>query len=524
MNSKEKARLRLLTDFPFYAEHVLKIKTKSKGVQPFILNEAQRYIHDIVEKQLKDLGYVRVLILKGRQQGCSTFVGGRFYFKTSQNFAKNALVMAHDSNTTNMLFGITRMYHDKCPEDVRPSTRAASAKEFDFDELDSGYRVSTAGSGEGGRGGTVHYLHGSEVAFWKNADLLFAGIMQSVPSGEDIFGSEIFLESTANGPSGKFYELWMDAEKGNNEYIPIFTPWYWQDEYSVSINTGDTPKWTEDEIKYQESYGITDGQLLWRRYKISELGESKFKQEYPATAQEAFEYSEEGAFFDREKVTKCAEDKDLTKAHIGAKVGALDPSGGGANGDRTAIGYGDDIAIREVKYLKGLDPYQLAKAAEDYIQVHDLDKMRVDVIGVGAGVYAILKRGRYAHLIEAFIASGTTSTMIDGKEVYGNRRAEAYGRFRDWIGDGTVHQIPNDPELINDICAPLETTHATNGKTIAESKKDMRERGVKSPDGLDVCAMIKCETVRPRNYLTNDGQYDMVMETANYDVLNFGLD
>jgi len=512
MNKAElEIRERLRTDFVYYAEHGLKIKTKGQGVQPFRLNKAQLYIDTIVEKQLKELGYVRVLILKGRQQGCSTYVSGRFYFKTSQSLGKNALVMAHNSDTTNMLFNMTRMYHDKCPSELRPHTRAASAKEFDFDEIDSGYRVTSAGSKEGGRGGTVHFLHGSEVGFWVNAEELFAGVMQSIPSGLDIGGSEIFLESTSAGPGGKFYEMWQDAESGKSEYINIFTPWWWQEEYQVDSSKKKI-KWDEDEIKYKEVNELSFDQLLWRRYKVSELGIGKFKREYPANAEEAFEYIESG-FFDRDKVVLCARDKGFPITSIGARVGALDPAGDGVNSDNSAIGWGDDRSIREVLYLKGKDEYQLAKIGEDYIDQHDLDVLWIDAVGLGSGVYSNMKHGRHKSKVRAYKGSGVTSTFIDGKEVYANRRAESYGRLREWIDDGDIHQIPNDKKLIDEICAPLEEFDEKSGKIRIESKKDMKgKRGISSPDGLDVCAMIKCEKVR--NPLTNVPKYGIVHKTS----------
>jgi len=517
---EEKLRTSLLLDFVLFAKHILKIKTKSGGILPFELNKAQLYIHSIAEQQLEDVGYIRILILKGRQQGASTYVAGRLFWKVIHSLGRNARVIAHNTDTSNMLFNMTRTFYDKCPEWIKPTTRAASAKEYDFDSIDSSYRVSTAGSAEGGRGGTVQEFHGSEVGFWDKAEEIFAGMMQSIPSGKDMGGTEVFLESTANGPRGKFYDLCMDAINGKNEYILVFTPWFWQDEYSTEQNPKQKAVLDEEEKSYQRTYDLTVEQMLWRRYKISELGESKFKQEYPASAQEAFEYSEKGSFFDREKVINCAKPKDLTRAHVGAKIGALDPSGGKEKSDRIAIGYGDDIAIREIRYMSMLDPTQQGRMAEDYIDERGLDYLWVDAIGVGATVYSNLMHGRHRNKIRPFISSGKTSTFIDGKEVYGNRRAEAHGKFRDWIGNGDVYEIPDNQELINDICAPLETVHKVSGRIMVESKEDMRDiRGIPSPDGLDVCIMIKCEELRKS--LTNRAQFDTVY--VDYDPLNEGL-
>lgn len=53
--------------FPHYAAKCLMIRTKEHGVIPFILNDAQEYIHNIAEQQLREFGWVRIIVLKGRQ-------------------------------------------------------------------------------------------------------------------------------------------------------------------------------------------------------------------------------------------------------------------------------------------------------------------------------------------------------------------------------------------------------------------------------------------------------------------------
>ncbi|HKO09505.1 MAG TPA: hypothetical protein VJ487_17505 [Alphaproteobacteria bacterium] len=78
MSERERAiRQRLKSDFAHYASHCLKIRTKAGAVEPFVLNAAQRHIDRELARQLAESGRVRALILKGRQQGCSTYVEGR---------------------------------------------------------------------------------------------------------------------------------------------------------------------------------------------------------------------------------------------------------------------------------------------------------------------------------------------------------------------------------------------------------------------------------------------------------------
>lgn len=91
-------------DFPTFAAECLKIKTKSGAIVPFKLNKAQLYIHERLESQKAKIGYVRALLLKGRQQGASTYIGGRFYHRTSLNRGINAFILTHEQDATDNLF------------------------------------------------------------------------------------------------------------------------------------------------------------------------------------------------------------------------------------------------------------------------------------------------------------------------------------------------------------------------------------------------------------------------------------
>ena len=212
-----------------------------------------------------------------------------------------AYILTHEQTATDNLFGMARRYHEYCPEIYKPVTQTASAKELYFSGIDSGYKVGTAGNRATGRSGTVQLFHGSEVAYWPNAEEHFAGVIQSVPRAN---GTEIILESTGNGIGGMFYSMSQDAIAGNSDYRFVFLPWYLQSEY-VADPTG--KKFDKNERELARIYGLTDAQLAWRRLKIAELGgESRnqkmltgfemFQQEYPLTAEEAFVVSGRTAF------------------------------------------------------------------------------------------------------------------------------------------------------------------------------------------------------------------------------------
>ena len=280
-----KLTLRFKSDLEAYAQACLTIRGKDKVARPFIFNRAQKHIHAQLEAQKKATGKVRALILKGRQQGCSTYVGARYYHQATHGQGARVYILTHQDTATQNLFDIVKRYHDNCPDWMRPSTGNASAKELFFNKLDSGYKVGTAATKGTGRSATIQYFHGSECAFWPHADDHIAGVLQAVP---DAPGSEIILESTANGVGGTFHSMWRDAETPGNEFIAIFVPWYWQDEYARPLPVGFALD--EEEQTYARLYGLSPERMAWRRIKIAELRDpALFKQEYPANAAEAFQ-------------------------------------------------------------------------------------------------------------------------------------------------------------------------------------------------------------------------------------------
>lgn len=289
---REKAiRLRLRDDLGHYASRCLKIRDKRGRIAPLVLNVAQQHIHRKLEQQREAQGLIRALVLKGRQQGCSTYVEGRYYWRTTHSKGVRAYILTHEDKATQNLFEMAARYHKYCPPLVKPRTGASNAKELYFDLLDSGYQVGTAGSKSTGRSSTLQLFHGSEVAYWPNAEQHLAGVMQAVPWAPD---TEIILESTAFGVGGVFHDYWIDAENGRNDYRPVFVPWFWQPEY-VRETDGFEP--TDEEQRLAKRFGLSFGQLAWRRAKIAELrSEDLFRQEYPCTPEEAFIYSGRQAF------------------------------------------------------------------------------------------------------------------------------------------------------------------------------------------------------------------------------------
>ena len=317
---KEARKRKLLnnykTNFEHFSKDQIKIITKdaARGFTPFIFNDAQRRVNEALEKQLKEKGRVRALILKARQQGISTYCTARTAWKSFFTPNARSVVMAHDSATSDALFSMSKNLIDKMEDEFRPQLIASNAKEIKFEHNNAGYRLYTAGSPEAGRGTTPTIAHLSEVAFWTFDEKILAGLFQGISQAD---GTEVILESTANGAKGEFYRLWRTAEqgyeRGDSEYIPIFLPWFVTDEYRREAPENFEPDAKEREL--MDEHGLDYSQLYWRRLKIAESGERKFVQEYPSNPEEAFLVSG-SSVFDLKKLNSFEPAPYLKKMHL----------------------------------------------------------------------------------------------------------------------------------------------------------------------------------------------------------------
>ena len=493
------ARTRLREDFEFYARNCLRVRTKSGAVMPFDLNRAQQYIHCKIEEQRLRAGKVRVLVLKGRQQGVSTYAGGRYYHRTTMAKGIRTFILTHEDQATQNLFDIVNRYHDNCPSLVKPSTGAANAKELSFNLLDSGYKIGTAGTKGVGRSSTIQLFHGSEVAFWPNAETHAAGVLQAVPDEE---GTEVILESTANGVGNLFHEMWKEAEAGQSDYLAIFVPWFWQDEYTKAV----PPDFhlTDEDREYQAAYSLTDGQMSWRQAKAKELGATLFKQEYPATSAEAFQMSGHDSYIKPDLIVKARKN---TVEPSGALVIGFDPSRFGNDSGAMSRRRGRKVERVERRYK--LDTMESVGWCKQVIDAEQPAKFFIDVGGLGAGVYDRLKEMGYCDANQRgnivvpvnFGGAPFEPPKRDAKgDIQGgqplNRRAEMWMKSLEWLEDPAGVDIPDDDPLQADACGP-GYKYNSNQMLVLEAKEDMRRRGAKSPDGWDSVVLTFAEPVAP---------------------------
>lgn len=513
--SKDDANLRALkllrADLPLYAGENLKIKAKSGKLIALTFNRAQLYLHEKLEDQRRRTGRVRAIIGKGRQTGISTYIGARFYHKTSLHHGVQTYILTHEQNASDTLFDMVSRFHEHTP--LRPSTGASNAKELYFDRLDSGYSVGTAGTKATGRSSTNQLLHWSEVAFSPNAAVHKAGIVQTVP---DLPGTEIVMESTGNGPSGEFFESWQQAEAGVVDYEAYFVPWYWSDEYSRVVPDGFVMD--DEEIRYQTLYGLSPGQMVWRRAKILELKDPKlFLQEYPASATEMFQSTGRMSYIDPELVLAA---RKASLEGYGPLVVGVDPSRFGD--DRFSVAWRRSRKVSKIESRTKIGTTEALAWLRDIIDQDKPAKMFIDAGGGGDRLYDILISWGAPYdkvvVLVNFGSAPQTEMLITREGVKragpANRRAEMWMRSLEWLRQEGGADVPDRDGLQSDAAAPGYTYRTTDQRLVLESKEQIRARGVRSPDEWDAVALTFAEPVKDRTERARSRERPRLMETS----------
>lgn len=494
LSPQERGLVALRDDLELFSHTCLQIKDKAGEFTPFTWNKAQRYVHAQLQQQLKETGRVRALILKGRQQGMSTYVGARFYHATTMRRGQTALITAHEQKATDNLFKMVKRFQNHSPLPV--STSNTNAKELIFDKLGGGYVLATAGTKDVGRGQTAQLAHLSEFGFWQNAQQHMAGLGNIVA---DLDGTEIIIESTANGLGNAFHLLWQEAEAGRTDYAAIFVPWSWQIEYRAPVRAD--MALTPADLIFQQAYELDNEQMQWRANKIAGYGagfEWLFDQEFPICAALAFKTSTMNPLISPSFVNLAVQSTylDLEQPLI---IG-VDPAGDGdGKSDRTAFAFRCGRTCFRVEYHGKINTMQIAgKLAaywKDGIEIAGRriwpDAMFVDKGGLGVGIVDRLDELNIP-VIGVFFAEQASEP-----DIYLNKRAEMWWLMKAWLEDAP-NRIPNDAQLISDICAPQPVESSHNKKQL-ESKKQMAKRQIRSPDGADALALTFAQPVQRRS-------------------------
>lgn len=263
----------------------------------FKLNWAQEHLY-------KNMHYCN-LILKARQLGISTFTCLLFLDRCLFNSNVAAGVISHTNDDAVAMFKRIKFAYDNLPEEIK-SLRAAntdSAKELVFSN-GSSIRVGTSM-----RGSTFQYLHISEFGkicakYPEKAKEIITGSLNTIATGQ-----YIFVESTAEGRSGHFYEMCNTAKEMHGEkrrlspldFKFFFYPWWQHPDYrleDLGVRVSVDMQEYFDSLRTDHHIDLLPEQKAWYAAKARTQSDSMM-QEYPCTPEEAFFTSNEGLYYGR---------------------------------------------------------------------------------------------------------------------------------------------------------------------------------------------------------------------------------
>jgi hypothetical protein len=161
----------------------------------------------------------------------------------------------------------------------------------------------------------------------------------------------------------------------------------------------------------------------------------------------------------------------------------VDPARFGSDATVIAVRKGRDIL--SIKRHRGADTMEVVGRVIEAIEEHNPALVVVDEGGVGGGVVDRLKEQRYKQVRGVNFGMRSRQPLM-----WGNKRAEMWGAMRDWLKTAS---IPADRLLKSDLISPLVKPDS-RGTMFLESKKDMRARGLASPDCFIAGTLIKTPT------------------------------
>ncbi len=303
----------LIKDKRWRMDNLYFIITKDGKKEPFQMNRAQ--LHFFLNfLSVPGKIYHRHVILKARQLGFTTFIDIFILDEILFNTNKEAIIIAHKVEDASQIFD---KKVDFAIRNMAPDVKGAffkinhnSARKIQV-VVDYGPEQGSTSSitvSTSGRSGTYHLVHISEFAkmcimYPKRAEEVETGTFPAVP-----FDGFIFIESTAEGMAGRFYELfnerWNLREKitpqlSQVQFLPHFYNWQYDDMEMKKIQSiipaVDMEECEIDWIEYQKDNNLTDLEITYYYMKWQQLGGrggtdavKKLKQEYPTTPEEAF--------------------------------------------------------------------------------------------------------------------------------------------------------------------------------------------------------------------------------------------
>lgn len=298
-------RVRIYFDFPFWCVIASKLKKKGKTKnEPFVLNRPQRRtlkkIWPLIEKNMP----IRLVILKARQWGGSTFIEHLAAFiqlvrKRQWHFVICAHVESASRGIRGMYTKLLRNYPAYLlgsgnTEALKFTPYEGSTKTRQIEERECRVSIGSSERPDGLRSEDVSMAHLSEVALWKATEGTKPEDLVQTLVGSITFSplSMICYESTAKGTGNFFHREFLRAYNGESNFIAIFMGWQEKEDCVLPID--DYSRFIQSLDEYERhlftDLGATLEHIHWYREGRRQMADDwRWKSENPSDWQEAFQ-------------------------------------------------------------------------------------------------------------------------------------------------------------------------------------------------------------------------------------------
>lgn len=287
--------IRAQADYARMARESCTIRNERGETVPLIFTPGQVKVTAAIDKQFKAGAPTRIIIVKARQVRMSVGCCWHIWRRTGFLPGQQAMIFGDLYKSAKNLFNYCQQF-DQSYKPFLGLAKLRRLKPIKDKALKwaggSWIEFQSAESTTTGRSYSIRHLLLDEFAYYGDAEELMGGVLQSVPDDPD---TTVIINSTANGEGGAFYQLWMRSLEGRTGYAPVFFGWHEEGKYAMPLSVDPhhfERSLTDEEHQERQKYKLSPEQLNWRRWAIESKcygSLSKFRQEYPGCAEEAFQ-------------------------------------------------------------------------------------------------------------------------------------------------------------------------------------------------------------------------------------------
>jgi hypothetical protein len=344
--------------------------------------------------------------------------------------------------------------------------------------------MNTARSDQSQGGSTNQALFLSEAPYWENGGDQVSALFDSVAR---VSGTIIILENTAKGKDQLFYENYRMGLTDNSDWISIFVPWYWQEEYSIALKSGEMFEPTPSEQLLIVQYGLSPEQLKWRRTKLREYRRadslSEFRREYPSCADDCFCDRVVSSFFAigrvKESMANQPFDCSGENLYVGVDIGA--------GGDPSVACFRQGANVSSFMEFSSHMLLRTEEWIEKLVRTDCLRRLYVDSGGARLGIAQPLAR-KYGGIVRGI----NFGERPDDSETYGSKRAAMFDRVRTFFEGNVISLCPTEQRV-----GEMQVVIALpdRPKLTVIGKEDIMKMIGRSMDDLDALALTFAEDV-----------------------------